>query len=143
MKECIMYIQQSCSILSIYHVQQGEQFWVKRGNDAVSNALQTESVFVDMQDIPDAAFIRTFRGQKRMVFFSGELGEFIEPGGEFPEHGRGNSLAWACLGGGGGLSRSSPIARLLFMLTCLLQLVYLIPIMSNILYTSLPQRFII
>lgn len=99
MKECIMYIQQSCSILSIYHVQQGEQFWVKRGNDAVSNALQTESVFVDMQDIPDAAFIRTFRGQKRMVFFSGELGEFIEPGGEFPEHGRGNSLAWACLEG--------------------------------------------
>eukprot|EP00057_Strongylocentrotus_purpuratus_P033494 XP_791600.3 PREDICTED: macrophage metalloelastase [Strongylocentrotus purpuratus] len=61
------------------YIFSGEQFWVKRGNDAVSNALQTESVFVDMQDIPDAAFIRTFRGQKRMVFFSGsKIWEFSQ-----------------------------------------------------------------
>ncbi|XP_054749394.1 matrix metalloproteinase-17-like [Lytechinus pictus] len=59
------------------YIFSGERFWIKRGSEAVSNALQTESVFVDMQSIPDAAFIRSFRGQKRMVFFSGsEIWEY-------------------------------------------------------------------
>ncbi|XP_054749393.2 macrophage metalloelastase-like [Lytechinus pictus] len=57
----------------------GEQFWIKKGNEPVSNALQTEAIFTEMQSIPDAAFIRNFRGQRRMIFFSGtEIWEFSQ-----------------------------------------------------------------
>ncbi|XP_071511760.1 macrophage metalloelastase-like [Diadema antillarum] len=59
------------------YIFSGEQFWVKKAGERVSIAMATDSVFIDMQSPPDAAFIRTFRGQQRMVFFSGnEIWEF-------------------------------------------------------------------